>query len=1133
MAGFHDFGIPHALSFAVEEQGRKTLHTHMTFYTKGYKDPQNDFFFKTGRQKLNASRTLRRHHEHVASTRLFPERKLDALKAFDHECTVDTIRQRSLPLVVGDQQLRNLRNKQGHKDTQGHFATCPHCLKKWTHEDLVASYVIQDNAFCQPILDADSNLATTAKAGSQTPKARMLAKVLEFQKNGAEPPHACVNSVHQHHLSCHVSNCFKCQKKGSKRGRHSCGPTCECRHRLPDRKRPTAEIMIENEGIPWCTWHGSSRQQPLAQIIPKRNTYDLFQNVSCNATSHSKFTCNSNVSLILDGPIGQCMHKCQQKANQDEESADYKEVEAQVKKFNGERVHENDRSEASRLICRASFAHNKRNVISPCFASHLLRHDSRFYYSHQFCYCPLKDVVRIHNKQAIRGTLKFSFSGDCFFENAALNYLCRSKQLEDLSLRDFTERYYARSAPRDFDPDEVFPFEAETVAFQHPSVLKRGSRKGKCSQGLQLRDAPALMRVSQWMFPDTAEFKADMLVCDPTAFTRRMEECAQLVLCLFVPHRCKEDLMAEGGVQFPHITKLQHLCARDEMRNSSCGTGPHFFTPRNTSFLQNLQNCRSNSLRHTMKADDLGQNTEPYNCPNGVQKTGDDDDDDEEQEETAHEVFASQLEEEFGAPAATDTDAEFLIDTLQDFKFTNMRNKGQHNCGCKDDTPVPQLESDGTDFALNFSDSNDQHNRSASETDLHNERPTHTVGDIVRLHLSRSTPRLSRTVWDGKNIDVKDATGSIKSIREWSKAAFGTDKKQQRAFEVITAAFLLTFYDESPEHQTDATDSAGATRAKHRKMKRAPLRLRGCNNECNLMCLLHGPGGSGKSTVINAVKAYAANYCKQLGHKFTSRTIIVTAMSGVAATLLNGETTHSVLGLNRDSAQVEEAEDWKDARLLIIDEVSFASHNDFVKMHEHLKTFMKDHYKMFGGINIVFAGDYSQLEPVGRDPVCKDDNFCPEFHGGLNCYIELDGRWRFRNDPEWGERMHRFRIGEPTLEDAQVINAECHVSEKKPPLGIQVATFRNKDRDAVNSAVFEDFCKEHGRTLPDGQVLESACVIFMDELSMHDSSKTHVPVASNAVKRHFHETCSENDCNQGKKEEEELILVLNCAQMLQ
>ena len=252
------FGIPHALSFAVEEQGRKTPHAHMTFYIKGHKDPQNDFFFKTGRQKLSASRTLRRYHEHVASTRLFPERKLDALKAFDHECTVDTIRQRSLPAVVDDQGLRNLWNKQGYKDTQGHFATCPHCLKKWwTCEDLVASCVIQDNAFCQPILDADSNLATTTKAGSQIPKARMLAKVLEFQKNGAQVPDACVNYACQHHLSCHVSNCFKCQKKGSKRGGYSCGPTCECRHRLPDRKRPTAEIMIESEGKK--TWNSILR----------------------------------------------------------------------------------------------------------------------------------------------------------------------------------------------------------------------------------------------------------------------------------------------------------------------------------------------------------------------------------------------------------------------------------------------------------------------------------------------------------------------------------------------------------------------------------------------------------------------------------------------------------------------------------------------------------------------------------------------------------------------------------------------------------------------------------------------------------------------------------------------------------
>lgn len=154
---------------------------------------------------------------------------------------------------------------------------------------------------------------------------------------------------------------------------------------------------------------------------------------------------------------------------------------------------------------------------------------------------------------------------------------------------------------------------------------------------------------------------------------------------------------------------------------------------------------------------------------------------------------------------------------------------------------------------------------------------------------------------------------------------------------------------------------AGVTRSKYRKAKKSLMRLRGGQNAYNLVCLLHGPGRSGKSTVINMVKAYALDYCKLLGHPFTNRTIIVTAMSGLTATLLNGETTHSVLDLNRDGVQIEDAEAFLDARLFIVNKCSFACEGDIVKMHGNLKCFMQDHYKLYGGLNIVSAGDYSQL----------------------------------------------------------------------------------------------------------------------------------------------------------------------------
>ena len=50
--------------------------------------------------------------------------------------------------------------------------------------------------------------------------------------------------------------------------------------------------------------------------------------------------------------------------------------------------------------------------------------------------------------------------------------------------------------------------------------------------------------------------------------------------------------------------------------------------------------------------------------------------------------------------------------------------------------------------------------------------------------------------------------------------------------------------------------------------------------------------------------------------------------------------------------------------------------------------------------------------------------------------------------------MFRFREGEPTLEDIEMINDNCFVGEygevKRPPSGTQIATYRNRDRCAVN-----------------------------------------------------------------------------------
>jgi hypothetical protein len=199
----------------------------------------------------------------------------------------------------------------------------------------------------------------------------------------------------------------------------------------------------------------------------------------------------------------------------------------------------------------------------------------------------------------------------------------------------------------------------------------------------------------------------------------------------------------------------------------------------------------------------------------------------------------------------------------------------------------------------------------------------------------------------------------------------------------------------------------------------------------------------------------ANKYCKELNHPFTSRTIVVSAMSGVAATLLRGKTTHTALGLNRREPGAEMMDTWFDTRLVIIDEVSFPCGADITKIQKHCGLLMKQTFEKYGRLNIVFAGEFSQLEPIARTPLYEEQE-TPAFHHYINSFIELSGHHGFKDNTAWGHMMQRYCEGEPTLEDVRIINEKCVVLESHvPPVNIQVACYENKEHDAVNCSVFE------------------------------------------------------------------------------
>ena len=169
---------------------------------------------------------------------------------------------------------------------------------------------------------------------------------------------------------------------------------------------------------------------------------------------------------------------------------------------------------------------------------------------------------------------------------------------------------------------------------------------------------------------------------------------------------------------------------------------------------------------------------------------------------------------------------------------------------------------------------------------------------------------------DIKESKLPEANGSAKSIIKWGQALFNSDKDQRRAFEILTGSFVLTFYDEKSNESENMRNNP--ERIFNRERRRLRL-LTGADkrNTDQLIAALHGPGGCGKTTVIDIVMQYAKSFCENLNQPFTSQTIVLTAMTGVAASILLGETTHRAVHLNNKSEITQEQmEAWNNTRML-------------------------------------------------------------------------------------------------------------------------------------------------------------------------------------------------------------------------
>ena len=139
---------------------------------------------------------------------------------------------------------------------------------------------------------------------------------------------------------------------------------------------------------------------------------------------------------------------------------------------------------------------------------------------------------------------------------------------------------------------------------------------------------------------------------------------------------------------------------------------------------------------------------------------------------------------------------------------------------------------------------------------------------------------------------------------------------------------------------------------------------------------LTGSAGSGKTYTLN-------QYINYLRARRVP--VAVTASTGIAATHMNGTTIHSWSGIgikdelsDRDLTNLSRkqflADRLKDTAVLIIDEISMLHAKQLNLVNQVLKHVRKND-AAFGGIQVVVAGDFFQLPPIGSKGESNREKF--------------------------------------------------------------------------------------------------------------------------------------------------------------
>jgi len=187
-----------------------------------------------------------------------------------------------------------------------------------------------------------------------------------------------------------------------------------------------------------------------------------------------------------------------------------------------------------------------------------------------------------------------------------------------------------------------------------------------------------------------------------------------------------------------------------------------------------------------------------------------------------------------------------------------------------------------------------------------------------------------------------------------------------------------------------------------------------------------GPGGTGKSRIVDAIKYLF----KQRGK---SSWVQCAAPTGTAAKAIQGRTFFSMLGIdplmpNQTSQRKPQATkrdqyaaELKHLRFLIIDEVSMVPCDRLQQISSQLVAIRASNTECdFGGLHVLFFGDFYQLTPIKGKPLYSASAEAADWDGTIqgrklwkrvNKVFFLTQQHRQAGDKQFGELLQRIRHG--------------------------------------------------------------------------------------------------------------------------